>query len=108
MDRRIRMAGFHSGHEGYAVILEELDELWEHVRRDDTEGAGLEAVQVAAMALRFLVELCDESSGGGNVCGICAESRDVRECMRRLMLVTVVWGSFVEALRRAFTVVWGS
>ena len=55
-------AGFHSGHEGYAVILEELDELWEHVRRDDTEGAGLEAVQVAAMALRFLVELCDETS----------------------------------------------
>ena len=48
---------FHSGHEGYAVIREELDELWEAVKRDDIEHARLEAVQVAAMALRFLVDL---------------------------------------------------
>ena len=48
---------FHSGHEGYAVIREELDELWDAVKRDDIEHARLEAVQVAAMALRFLVDL---------------------------------------------------
>jgi hypothetical protein len=55
-------AGFHSGHEGYAVILEELDELWDAVRLDATDAAGMEAVQVAAMALRFLLELCDDES----------------------------------------------
>jgi NTP pyrophosphatase (non-canonical NTP hydrolase) len=48
---------FHSGHEGYAVILEELDELWDAVRQDDIEHARKEAIQVAAMALRFAVDL---------------------------------------------------
>jgi hypothetical protein len=56
--------GFHSGHEGYAVIREELDELWDAIKT--TKGyttydgrVGYEAVQTAAMALRFLVDLCD-------------------------------------------------
>ena len=53
-------AGFHSGHEGYAVIHEELDELWDAVKHDDATACRAEAVQVAAMALRYLVELCDE------------------------------------------------
>lgn len=48
---------FHSGHEGYAVIKEEIEELWDAVKRDDTLSATVEAVQVAAMALRFLVSL---------------------------------------------------
>ena len=55
------MSTFNSHHEGYAVIKEELDELWEEIRKRD----GLrmkpllkkEAVQVGAMALRFLVDL---------------------------------------------------
>lgn len=53
---------FHSPHEGYAVILEELDELWELVkaRRFDPAAARAEAVQVAAMAVRFAAELCAE------------------------------------------------
>lgn len=53
---------FHSSHEGYAVIREELDELWEAVKRGHDlvapEDAAHEAVQVAAMALRFLVDIC--------------------------------------------------
>lgn len=53
---------FNSAHEGYAVILEELDELWEHVKkriedRNDEE-MRREAIQVGAMALRFLVDIC--------------------------------------------------
>lgn len=47
-----------SPHEGYAVILEELDELWEEVRkrpdRRDPARMREEAVQVAAMAVRFM------------------------------------------------------
>ena len=56
---------FHSGHEGYAVIREELDELWEEVKTKDSLGRACEeAVQVAAMALRFLVDLSRETKRG--------------------------------------------
>ena len=52
---------FASRHEGYAVILEELDELWVEIKsngsNDNIKG---EAVQVVAMGLRFLVECCDK------------------------------------------------
>jgi hypothetical protein len=49
--------------EGYAVLLEEVDELWEEVRKGGTEPRDLdrmrkEAVQVGAMALRFLHNVC--------------------------------------------------
>jgi len=50
-----------SAHEGYAIILEELDELWEQVRLHQSKrNAGdmrKEAIQVAAMALRFAVDV---------------------------------------------------
>jgi len=46
-------------HDGYAVILEELDELWTEIKKKhpDVEIIKKEARQVAAMALRFLVDL---------------------------------------------------
>jgi hypothetical protein len=53
-----------SDHDGYAVILEELDELWElvklnPVKRVEAHSAMIvEARQVAAMALRFLKDRC--------------------------------------------------
>ncbi len=54
---------FHSGHEGYAVIREELDELWEDVKHgkglNQSAAAGAEAIQIAAMALRFVLDVCD-------------------------------------------------
>ena len=46
-----------SGHEAYAVILEELDEFWHEIKHGTKENARKEAVQVAAMAVRYLVEL---------------------------------------------------
>lgn len=51
----------HSGHEGYAVIAEELDELWDHVKGDTATGplAKKEACQVAAMAVAFMLEVCE-------------------------------------------------
>jgi hypothetical protein len=50
---------FNSLHEGYAVILEELDELWEEVKEKQHSRDRLrtEALQVAAMAIRFAAEL---------------------------------------------------
>lgn len=50
-----------SCHEGWAVIREEVDELWDAVKADDgaTHRGASEAVQVAAMGLRYLIDLCD-------------------------------------------------
>ena len=54
---RAKHAPLNSGHEGYAVILEELDELWDAVRADNFDHAKDEAIQVAAMALAFILEV---------------------------------------------------
>lgn len=53
-----------SPHEGYATILEEADELWEKVKANVGRGpeARAEAIQVAAMAIRYVHDLCDEPS----------------------------------------------
>lgn len=50
---------FTSTHEGWAVIWEELDELWDEVRERNPTKVNMrkEAVQVAAMALRFIMDL---------------------------------------------------
>ena len=50
---------FNSTHEGYAVLLEEVDELWEAVKSNDAENLKEEAIQVAAMAFAILIELTD-------------------------------------------------
>lgn len=58
-------APMHSPHEGYAVILEELDELWDEVRlwqpdQPDLVAIRKEALHVAAMALRLIKDVCDK------------------------------------------------
>jgi len=67
---RAKFANQRSYHEGYAVILEEVDELWDEVKTStrgftNTELIArkqrirMEAIQVAAMAIRFVEDLCD-------------------------------------------------
>jgi hypothetical protein len=52
---------FTSPHHGYAIILEELDELWDEVKKKrcnrDVKNMRTEAVQVAAMAMKFIMSM---------------------------------------------------
>lgn len=58
-----RARGLHapmaSAHEGWALILEEVKELFDEVivREQNHARMGAEAVQVAAMAMRFLIDV---------------------------------------------------
>ena len=52
---------FHNAHEGFAVLLEEVDELWDNVKLNQkipmrNELMREEAIQVAAMAIRFIID----------------------------------------------------
>jgi hypothetical protein len=54
---------FNSAHEGYAVIKEEVDELWDAIKSNQSSGAQrAEAVQIAAMAIRFIFDICTEGA----------------------------------------------
>ncbi len=52
---------FNSAHEGYAVILEELDELWDEIKKKqsvrDHNRMRKEAIQAGAMAIRFVHDI---------------------------------------------------
>jgi hypothetical protein len=56
-------APMHNEHEGYAVILEELDELWDEIKLKQSArnppAIRQEALQVAAMAIRMIYDLED-------------------------------------------------
>lgn len=57
---------FHNAHEGYAVLLEEVDELWENIKLNQFKNLDRimkikkEAIQVAAMAIRLIYDCCKE------------------------------------------------
>lgn len=58
---------FNSAHEGYAVLDEERFELWLEVMAKqgarDLAKMRKEAIQVAAMAMRFVIDVCDGDRG---------------------------------------------
>lgn len=53
----------HSNHEAFAVIKEEVDELWDEIKKShDTRGNKQiknELIQIGAMVIRYLENLCD-------------------------------------------------
>lgn len=55
---------FNSAHEGFGVLKEEVDELWDEVKvkqgERDIENMRKEAIQVAAMAIRFASDICHD------------------------------------------------
>ena len=61
LDRANNIYGerFSSPHEGYVVMLEELDELFEEIRqkRPDKERLREQAIQIGAMAIKFILSL---------------------------------------------------
>ncbi len=52
---------FTSPHEAYAILKEELEELWEDIKNDDGKSyhANREAIQVAAMAIKYVMSYGD-------------------------------------------------
>ena len=52
---------FNSEHEGYAVIKEELDELWDEIKSKTgtSDNKRKECLQIAAMAIRFIQDLLE-------------------------------------------------
>lgn len=57
----INFPKFNSSHEGYAVIKEEVDELWDEIKNNKKPGTierqHKEALQIAAMAIRFIFDI---------------------------------------------------
>lgn len=55
----------NSFHEGYAVLFEEVDELWDEVKlqtgKRNLENMRTEAAQVGAMSVRFILDLLCKS-----------------------------------------------
>lgn len=58
---------FNSPHEGYAIMLEEFDELWDEIKQREPNILNIkeEVVQIGAMAMRFLVDIVEESKYEG-------------------------------------------
>ena len=54
-----------SAHEGYAILLEEVDELWDEIKKKthDYDKMEQEALQVMAMAARFINDVCRRNNG---------------------------------------------
>jgi hypothetical protein len=53
---------FNSAHEAYAVLLEEVDELWDEVKKKKVSRVPgdmqAECIQIAASAIRFIMDVC--------------------------------------------------
>lgn len=64
---RSNYPSFSSAHEGYSILAEEVDELWTHVKvkqkNRDPEEMQKEAIQIAAMAIRFALDVCAIQGG---------------------------------------------
>lgn len=55
----LKFHDFHSFHEGYGVIHEEMAELLDAIRDNDSDQIRAEALQVAAMCVRLVRDCCD-------------------------------------------------
>lgn len=61
LDRQIKMypEGIRSPHEGYGILCEEMKELLDEIHSGDPLSQQVEALQIAAVALRYV--MCAEA-----------------------------------------------
>lgn len=52
---------FPTRHHGWAVIKEELDEAFDEIKANDNDKLRYEMIQVAAMAMRFIMDLANDT-----------------------------------------------
>ena len=58
MDEAVEKWGkYHNTHEFYAVLLEEVEEFWDSVKKNEPDF--YELIQVIAVAKRAIIEFCD-------------------------------------------------
>lgn len=57
LSARIKHSPMRGPHEGYGVLMEEVDEFWDEVKANNPQAARKEIIQVAAMALAYLIEV---------------------------------------------------
>ena len=63
LDARFSHALMHSPHEGFAIIQEEYDELWDEIKNDSAPiFLRKEAIQLGAMVLAFINEVTPPKS----------------------------------------------
>ena len=62
---RHRYPPFNSAHEGWAVLYEEVDEIWDEVRANNVDAAIAEAIQAGAMCVRFVADMRAKAAGAG-------------------------------------------
>jgi hypothetical protein len=57
----IKHAPIHSTYEGWALIKQKVDQLWEEIKKEEATGSKevmlKEAAQIGAMAMRFIIDL---------------------------------------------------
>ncbi len=57
--RKKHPAPYHSPHEGMSILREEVDELWDEIKSDaPVERMREEAMHVAVVAVRFILDIC--------------------------------------------------
>ncbi len=100
-----------SPEEGAMVLFEEIDELWDEVRRNHIGLARREAAQVGAMAVRFIADICGPRSAQSSkrLCRAgAARQRDLRHAG---IGPARAFNSSHEAagfLRRAYDALWAA
>lgn len=57
LNARVKYPPFPTEHHGYGVLKEEVDEMWDEIKANNIPRAREEAVQVAAMAISFILDL---------------------------------------------------
>jgi hypothetical protein len=57
LSARSKYPPFPTEHHGYGVLKEEVDEMWDEIKANNIPAAREEAVQVAAMAISFIIDM---------------------------------------------------